>query len=52
MNASAKSKKKLHWRDFMWIASALYLILGFVNILFCLAGSVLLLYPHYPVGKP
>ena len=38
MNASAKSKKKLHWRDFMWIASALYLILGFVNILFAWLG--------------
>ncbi len=35
-------KKK--WYDYLWIASLTYLVLGFFNILFCLAGPSVLFY--------
>lgn len=33
----AKTKKK-HWTDYLWVASLVYLILGFFNILFAWLG--------------
>ena len=29
---------KKHWYDYLWIASLLYLVLGFFNILFAWLG--------------
>lgn len=37
-------KQKKHWYDYLWIASLTYLVLGFFNILFGLAGPALLFY--------
>lgn len=37
--------KKKHWYQFLWIASAAYLLLGFVNILFAWLGMVCFLIP-------
>lgn len=37
--------KKRKWYDFLWIASALYLILGFFNILFAWLGLICFLTP-------
>lgn len=34
-----------HWYDFMWIASILYLLLGFFNILFAWLGMLCFLIP-------
>lgn len=38
-------KKKNHWYDYLWIASALYLILGFFNILFAWLGLICFIAP-------
>ena len=38
-------KKKTHWYDWLWIASGLYLILGFVNILFAWLGLICFITP-------
>lgn len=40
----AGSMKK-HWYDYLWIASLLYLILGFVNILFAWLGMICFITP-------
>lgn len=37
--------KKKHWYQFLWIASAVYLLLGFVNILFAWLGMLCFLIP-------
>ena len=39
-----KNKKKL-WYDYMWIASALYLVLGFFNIMFAWLGMICFIVP-------
>ena len=36
---------KKHWYDYLWIATTLYLILGFFNILFAWLGLLCFLYP-------
>ena len=36
---------KKHWYDYLWIASLLYLILGFVNILFAWLGLICFITP-------
>lgn len=38
-------KTKKHWYDFLWIASALYLLLGFFNILFAWLGLICFFVP-------
>jgi len=38
-------KRKKHWYDYLWIASALYLILGFFNILFAWLGIICFMVP-------
>lgn len=38
-------KKKKAWNDYLWIASALYLVLGFFNILFAWLGLACFLIP-------
>lgn len=38
-------KNKKHWYDYLWIASALYLILGFFNILFAWLGLLCFFIP-------
>ena len=38
-------KKKKQWYEYLWIASALYLCLGFVNILFAWLGMICFLVP-------
>ena len=38
-------KTKTHWYDWLWIASGLYLILGFVNILFAWLGLLCFFIP-------
>ena len=38
-------KAKKHWYDFLWIASTLYLILGFFNILFAWLGLICFFVP-------
>jgi hypothetical protein len=37
--------RKKHWYDYLWIASAAYLILGFFNILFAWLGLICFLVP-------
>ena len=37
--------KRARWNDYLWIASALYLILGFFNILFAWLGMICFLVP-------
>lgn len=37
--------QKKHWYDFLWVASALYLILGLFNILFAWLGLVCFIAP-------
>ncbi len=37
--------KKKHWNDYLWIFSAVYLLLGFVNILFAWLGMLCFLIP-------
>ena len=37
--------KKKNWYDYLWIASSLYLILGFFNILFAWLGLICFLVP-------
>ena len=32
--------KNKGWQDYLWIASAIYLVLGFVNILFAWLGII------------
>ncbi|MGI5959759.1 MAG: 4Fe-4S binding protein [Massiliimalia sp.] len=39
------SQPKKHWYDYLWIASALYLILGFFNILFAWLGLLCFFIP-------
>lgn len=39
-----KTTKK-HWSDYLWIASAVYLILGFFNILFAWLGMICFILP-------
>ena len=36
---------KKHWYDYLWIASLLYLLLGFFNILFAWLGLLCFLIP-------
>lgn len=36
---------KKHWYDYLWIVSFLYLILGFINILFAWLGMICFLVP-------
>ena len=36
---------KKHWYDYLWIASLLYLLLGFVNILFAWLGLLCFFIP-------
>lgn len=38
-------KQKKRWNDYLWIASALYLALGFFNILFAWLGMICFLTP-------
>nr|WP_302599241.1 4Fe-4S binding protein [uncultured Cellulosilyticum sp.] len=38
-------KKKKNWYDYLWITSALYLVLGFVNILFAWLGIICFIVP-------
>lgn len=38
-------KQKKNWYDFLWIFSAIYLLLGFVNILFAWLGLLCFLIP-------
>ncbi|MCI9575329.1 MAG: 4Fe-4S binding protein [Clostridiales bacterium] len=38
-------KKKKKWYDYLWILSSLYLVLGFVNILFAWLGMICFLTP-------
>jgi hypothetical protein len=38
-------KKKKKWYDYMWILSAAYMILGFVNIMFAWLGLICFLVP-------
>ncbi len=38
-------KRKKHWYDYIWIVSTLYLILGFVNILFAWLGLICFIVP-------
>lgn len=38
-------KRKKKWYDYLWIATALYLILGFVNILFAWLGLICFFVP-------
>lgn len=38
------NKNKKHWYDYLWIVSAVYLILGFVNILFAWLGLLCFFY--------
>lgn len=38
-------KNKKHWYDYMWVISVLYLILGFVNIMFAWFGMVCFIVP-------
>lgn len=38
-------KKQKHWYDFLWVISALYLLLGFFNILFAWLGMLCFLIP-------
>ena len=42
---SQKKKTARRWYDYLWIASALYLLLGFVNILFAWLGMICFLVP-------
>ena len=44
MNKSALKIKK-HWYDYLWIASLLYLFLGFFNIMFAWLGLICFLVP-------
>lgn len=37
--------KQRHWYDYLWIASALYLVLGLVNILFAWLGLICFFVP-------
>lgn len=37
--------KQKHWNDYLWIASSVYLLLGFVNILFAWLGLLCFLIP-------
>lgn len=37
--------KKKRWNDYLWIASTVYLILGFVNIMFAWLGLICFLVP-------
>ena len=37
--------KKKNWYDYLWLASLLYLILGFFNILFAWLGLLCFLIP-------
>ncbi|RGY96752.1 4Fe-4S binding protein [Clostridium sp. AM58-1XD] len=39
-----KNRKK-HWYEYLWIASLIYLVLGFVNILFAWAGLICFFVP-------
>lgn len=38
-------KAKKHWYDYLWIASLLYLFLGFFNIMFAWLGLICFLVP-------
>jgi len=38
-------KKKKQWYDYLWIVSVIYLILGFVNIMFAWIGLICFLIP-------
>lgn len=38
-------QKKKHWSDYLWIASTIYLILGFFNILFAWLGLICFITP-------
>lgn len=40
-------KRQQHWYDHLWIASALYLALGFVNILFAWLGLICFFVPLF-----
>ena len=44
MNKPALKAKK-HWYDYLWIASLLYLFLGFFNIMFAWLGLICFLVP-------
>lgn len=37
--------KKKHWYDYLWIATSIYLILGFFNILFAYLGMICFILP-------
>lgn len=39
------SKATQHWSDYLWVASALYLALGFFNILFAWLGIICFILP-------
>ncbi|MCM1988302.1 4Fe-4S binding protein [Oceanirhabdus seepicola] len=41
----AALKKKKKWNDYLWIVSAIYLVLGFFNIMFAWIGLVCFLVP-------
>ncbi|SCP94769.1 4Fe-4S binding protein [Anaerobium acetethylicum] len=40
-----KKNKKKNWNDYIWIMSAVYMILGFVNIMFAWLGLICFLVP-------
>lgn len=44
-NGGTLMKQKKRWYDYLWIVSALYLILGFVNILFAWLGLLCFFIP-------
>ena len=42
---------KKHWYDYLWIASLLYLLLGFFNILFAWLGLLCFFIPLPPARR-
>src|SRR5690554_4862169 len=38
-------KRKKHWYDYLWMVSAIYIVLGFFNILFAWVGIICFIVP-------
>ncbi len=38
-------KRKKHWYDYLWMVSAIYIVLGFLNILFAWVGIICFIVP-------
>lgn len=45
MIGKVKMKRKKYWYEYLWIASGLYIVLGFLNILFAWLGIICFLVP-------